>query len=54
MYSNPDTHTGGPELGFCRCFADGLNPQFSSVVYALICKDYYELDEQEKYMGRGV
>ena len=31
MYSNPDTDTGGPELGFFRCFADGLNPEFSSI-----------------------
>ena len=31
MYSNPDTHTGEPELGFYRCFADGVNPEFSSL-----------------------
>ena len=31
MYSNPDTHTGGPELGFYRRFADGVNPEFSSL-----------------------
>ena len=31
MHSNPDTHTRGPELGFCRCFADVINPEFSCI-----------------------